>query len=550
MAKERLLVVDADPRGVRVLEVALRMAGYGVTTAADGQEALAQIESSAPDVVISDTSLPKLDGFTLVRRLKERPEWATIPVMFLTSRKSTEDRIRGLELGVDDCLTKPVFVREVVVRVRLLLDRRLLAKIATGKTSTTASTRFAGSTRDIGVVNLLQTFEVSRQGGVLRLQSGAEQGVIYFRDGQAVEATLGRLRGEEAVYRALTLNGATFEVEFRPVTNENVIGHTTQALLLEGMRRAPLAQIDDEPENDAPTLVADKKAAPFEPSRVPPSMESPKQPPQGPPPTESSEPHTEELDLDQWIEEPSLPASPEPPFEHERVAGVPRQIRPSTKRIVAAALAGAAILLVTGSMRALRARQERLAEESRTHVANTEVATAQAVAVPPPRPTVPAMASAQVAESASALTASVPMDGAAPESTANTTASTTTAIAGAASVPVVPEAAISVAPARPVAAAPPRPLAQEAPIDTKVEPGSGSLVVQASHALAKGETARAVDLARKAIAANPGDADAWLTLAAAYQASGNGGAARAAYASCAAQASTPNVTECRLLAGQ
>jgi Flp pilus assembly protein TadD len=80
-------------------------------------------------------------------------------------------------------------------------------------------------------------------------------------------------------------------------------------------------------------------------------------------------------------------------------------------------------------------------------------------------------------------------------------------------------------------------------------PAGGSLTAQASHALARGATARAVELARQAVAANPSNADAWLTLAAAYMASGNPGAARAAYASCIAQAHTPNVSECRVLAG-
>ena len=111
MAKRTLLLVDADPRSVRVLEVSLKKAGYSVTTAADGQDALAKLDVSTPDLVLTDTRLPKLDGYALVRKLKEKPEWAGIPVVFLTSQKSVEDKIRGLELGVEDYLTKPIFVR-------------------------------------------------------------------------------------------------------------------------------------------------------------------------------------------------------------------------------------------------------------------------------------------------------------------------------------------------------------------------------------------------------------------------------------------------------
>jgi Flp pilus assembly protein TadD len=98
-----------------------------------------------------------------------------------------------------------------------------------------------------------------------------------------------------------------------------------------------------------------------------------------------------------------------------------------------------------------------------------------------------------------------------------------------------------------VNAAPPA-VGHETPVETA--PVHGPPLAQASRALAKGDTARAIELARAAVASNPGNADAWLTLGAAYQASGNAAAARDAYRSCSAQARTANVTECRVLAGQ
>jgi DNA-binding response OmpR family regulator len=237
VAKQKLLLVDADPRSVRVLEVSLRKAGYSVTTAADGLDALAKIESLTPDLILSDTRLPKLDGYTLVRKLKERVEWAGIPVVFLTSQKSIEDKIRGLELGVEDYLTKPIFVRELIARVNLLLARRTQENIAANRSTLTGRTRFAGSTQDMAVVDLLQTFEVSRKSGVVHLRSGAQEGHIYFREGKIIDAELGRLRGEEAIYRALIWNEANFEVEFKAIANEDIIGGSTQAILMEGMRR-------------------------------------------------------------------------------------------------------------------------------------------------------------------------------------------------------------------------------------------------------------------------------------------------------------------------
>ncbi|MGK3993980.1 response regulator [Sorangium sp. So ce1024] len=237
MAKQQLLLVDADPRSVRVLEVSLKKAGYSVTTAKDGADALAKLEVSTPDLVLSDTRLPNVDGYALVRKMKEHADWASIPVVFLTSQRSIEDKIRGLELGVEDYLTKPIFVRELIARVTLLLARRTREGITTRHFSTTGRTRFSGSILDMNVVDLLQTFEVSRKSGIVHLSHADNEAQVYFREGKVVDATLGRLCGEEAVYRALLWNEGTFEVEFCKVDNPDVIETSTQGLLMEGMRR-------------------------------------------------------------------------------------------------------------------------------------------------------------------------------------------------------------------------------------------------------------------------------------------------------------------------
>ena len=236
LAKQQLLLVDADPRSVRVLEVSLKKAGFSVTTASDGQDALSKIAFSTPDLVLTDTRLPRLDGYELVRKLKDNPEHAAIPVVFLTSQKSIEDKIRGLELGVEDYLTKPIFVRELIARVNLLLAKRTHQSLATN-TPNGRRTRLSGDLEDMGVVDLLQTFEVGRKSGVARIESSGRIAVVYFRDGKVVDAELGRLCGEEAVYRSLIWSAGTFEVEFCPVDRKDTIPTSTQGLLMEGMRR-------------------------------------------------------------------------------------------------------------------------------------------------------------------------------------------------------------------------------------------------------------------------------------------------------------------------
>ena len=240
MAKQMLLLVDADPLSGRLLEVSLKKAGFNVTTSGDGLDALAKVELQRPNLVLTDTRLPKLDGYEFVKRLKDRPEWSSIPVVFLTSQKSVEDKIRGLELGVDDYLTKPIFVRELVARVNLLLARRTQETIADTRgpdSKSGARTRFTGSIQDMAVLDLFQTFEVSRKSGVVHLRNSGNSAHAYFRDGKLVDAEMGKLRGEEVIYRALIWNEADFEVEFHEVKNVDIIETSTQGILMEGMRR-------------------------------------------------------------------------------------------------------------------------------------------------------------------------------------------------------------------------------------------------------------------------------------------------------------------------
>lgn len=239
MAKQQLLLVDSDPRGVRVLEVSLKKAGYSVTTARTADEALEMVELSQPDLILTETRLEGGDGFGLVRRLKEHPDWTQIPVVFLASDKAIEDKVRGLELGVEDYLTKPIFVRELLARVGLLLQRKSQQRLTDARTAG-GRTRFAGSVEDMAVVDLLQTIEVSRKSGVARITHGEKILTFWFRDGQVIDAVLGKLEGEEAVYRGLVWSDGQFDVDFGPVSSvvrDQSIHVSTQALLMEGMRR-------------------------------------------------------------------------------------------------------------------------------------------------------------------------------------------------------------------------------------------------------------------------------------------------------------------------
>lgn len=117
----RLLVVDDEPNIRELLSTSLRYAGFEVTAAANGREALDAAEEFQPDLAVLDVMLPDMDGFTVTRRL--RAAGRHFPVVFLTARDGTEDKITGLTVGGDDYVTKPFSLDEVVARIRAVLRR-------------------------------------------------------------------------------------------------------------------------------------------------------------------------------------------------------------------------------------------------------------------------------------------------------------------------------------------------------------------------------------------------------------------------------------------
>jgi two-component system OmpR family response regulator len=142
----RVLVVDDDQNIADVLSMALRYEGFAVEGAASGRAALKGAEGFRPHLIILDVMLPDLDGFEVARRLGERR--AEIPILFLTARDTTEDKVRGLTLGGDDYVTKPFSVEEILARIRTILRRAGLAQ-DNGRHLTFADLELDDETREV-----------------------------------------------------------------------------------------------------------------------------------------------------------------------------------------------------------------------------------------------------------------------------------------------------------------------------------------------------------------------------------------------------------------
>src|SRR4051794_14835041 len=169
-ARQRVLLVEPDAATTRFLCVALGGAGWEVPAAATADEALAARESGDFDLVICDVSVPHVDGVAdelgLCRRLGQGPPGAKVPLIVLTARPSVETRLRAVELGIEDCLGKPVYVSELLARAQALLRRSVRERLEAPPAGTTS---VAGRLSEVGVIDLLQTMEVNRRSGIIHL---------------------------------------------------------------------------------------------------------------------------------------------------------------------------------------------------------------------------------------------------------------------------------------------------------------------------------------------------------------------------------------------
>jgi DNA-binding response OmpR family regulator len=129
MKKTTILVADDDPQLLRLVMYNLLMEGYKVLTACDGQQGLTLIAKHVPDLVLLDVMMPKLDGFSVTQRVRA---FSTVPIILMTTRGQDQDKIRGLDLGADDFLTKPFSIGELLARIHAILRRMQFAASGQG----------------------------------------------------------------------------------------------------------------------------------------------------------------------------------------------------------------------------------------------------------------------------------------------------------------------------------------------------------------------------------------------------------------------------------
>jgi len=228
----KILVVDDNPTILKLVCRSLEKCGE-VVTASDGADALMKAIEIKPHLIISDYSMPVMDGRALFEKLRARKETGNIPFVFLASQKEIDERLRMVVDGVEDYFVKPFFVRDLAQQVRRITARLLQEQM---ETQGARGGNVTGKLSEMSLLDWMTSLEQGRKTCALVLRSGGDMCTMFFNEGQASHAVYGELKGDEAVFQVLRWTEGDWELDFSQTTAEHTTTMSTQGLMMEGLR--------------------------------------------------------------------------------------------------------------------------------------------------------------------------------------------------------------------------------------------------------------------------------------------------------------------------
>jgi DNA-binding response OmpR family regulator len=241
----KVLLIDDNPMILGMLSQALgKFAELETTT--DSAEGLLKIVEAPPDLLITDYQMPGMDGRQLVEKLKDRAATARLPIILMATKADQNEKLKVVEDKIEDFLEKPFFVKEATARIKRIIDRIALEKMAR---EAPGDGTLRGSLQQMNVIDLLQSLELSRKTCRLTLTSGDDRCQLFFTEGQINHGVYGALSGDEAVYKVLTWQDGNFQIDFTSSSTEQTITRSTQGLLMEGLRLLDEANRDASEDN-------------------------------------------------------------------------------------------------------------------------------------------------------------------------------------------------------------------------------------------------------------------------------------------------------------
>jgi DNA-binding response OmpR family regulator len=228
----RILIVDDNPLVRGLIAEGLSALGE-VFPAADGADALLKAIDDPPDLIITDYRMPGLDGRQLFEKLRGREQTRNIPFLFLASRGDIEEKLRPLVEGAEDFIPKPFFIKDLLGRVKKVVDRLRLEKL---QNKAARPGVIEGRLEELSIADLMQSLEMGQKSCRLTVRRGSEQCEMFFSAGQCKHARRGDVEGEEAVFPVVHWTEGEFEIDFTGNSDQTTITRSTAALLMESMK--------------------------------------------------------------------------------------------------------------------------------------------------------------------------------------------------------------------------------------------------------------------------------------------------------------------------
>ncbi|HXW17802.1 MAG TPA: response regulator [Candidatus Acidoferrales bacterium] len=241
MKDVKVLVVEDNPLILDLLMKNLEP-HCEVRAAGDGADALLKIVDEPPDLVICDYKMPGLDGRQLYEKLRTRSQTKHMPFIFLASRSDIEEKLRPLVDGVEEFISKPFFVRDLIRRAKKVVDRLALEKM---QNRAVRPGVIQGRLEEMSMMDLMQSLEMGQKSCKLTVRRGRDTCEMYFAGGQCKDARVGNVEGEPAVYEAVRWSDGEFEIDFNVAPTRTTISRSTTGLLMEGLRLLDEASRDD-----------------------------------------------------------------------------------------------------------------------------------------------------------------------------------------------------------------------------------------------------------------------------------------------------------------
>src|SRR5580698_7264181 len=229
-----LLLVDDNPLVRELIEKALEPV-CEVLIAADGADALLKVIDEPPDVILCDYKMPGLDGRQLFEKLRGRDKTRHIPFLFMAGRTDIEERLRPLVDGVEEFIVKPFLVKDLVRITKKVVDRLHLEKL---QKRASRPGVIQGRLEEMSMIDLMQSLEMGQKSCRLVVNHDGEQGELFFANGQCRDAKIGKVEGDDAVYRVVLWTAGEFEIDFNAAnaSTRTTTTRNTTGLLMEAMR--------------------------------------------------------------------------------------------------------------------------------------------------------------------------------------------------------------------------------------------------------------------------------------------------------------------------